>query len=235
MNGPYFTLYNNIKDRDAGVTPVSRPNIPAANEKTEEVEIAGRDGKYYRNEGTLEDIDIEIEYNFASRNADDWAEDLRRAKKWLKSGNGKLAFSDDVGYFYKVKKITIGTAERIAKRIGKFKVTFTCEGYLYLSEGQTARELGDKLYNAFEICKPIYEIIGEGNCVFIVNGIENKINIGGSITINTELGICYTALKETANRRLAGYYEDMYLKEEENTFSITDGFTVKIIPNWRCK
>lgn len=42
-------------------------------------------------------------------------------------------------------------------------------------------------------------------------------------------------LKETANRRLTGYYEDLYLKEGENTFSVSPGFTVKIKPNWRCR
>lgn len=235
MKGLYFTMYNNIRDRDAGVKPVSRPDIPTANEKTEEVEMAGRDGKYYRSKGTLEDIEIEIEYNFVSKNADDWAEDLRRVKKWLRPGNGKLVFSDDIGYLYKVKKIKIGTSERIAKRIGRFKVTFVCEGYMYLAEGQDFRVLGNKLYNAFEISKPIYEITGEGTCTIEVNGVRNTVDVGGKITINTELGICYTALKETANRRLTGYYEDMFLREGENIFSITKGFIVKIIPNWRCR
>ena len=28
MNGVYYTIYNNIRDRDTGVKPVSRPNIP---------------------------------------------------------------------------------------------------------------------------------------------------------------------------------------------------------------
>ena len=53
--------------------------------------------------------------------------------------------------------------------------------------------------------------------------------------IDTGLKLCYTALKETANRRLTGYYEDLYLKEGENTFSVSPGFTVKIKPNWRCR
>lgn len=235
MNGTYFTMFNNIRDRDAGVKPVSRPNIPTANEKTEEVEIPGRDGKYYRSKGTLEDIEIQIEYNFLSKNADEWAEDFRRAKKWFRPGSGKLIFSDDLGYFYKVKKITIDTTERIAKRIGKFTATFTCEGYMYITEGQDPRALKSKLYNAFEISKPTYEISGDGLCTFTVNGVETTADIGGKLIINTELGLCYTALKETANRRLTGHYEDMYLLEGENTFSITQGFTVKIIPNWRCR
>lgn len=235
MYGRYFTLYNNVRDRDAGVMPVSRPNIPTANEKTEEVEISGMDGKYYRSKGVIEDIEIPIKYNFISKDAEDWAEDFRRVKKWFRPGNGKLAFSDDKGYFYKVKKITIDTTERVAKRLGRFTATFTCEGYIYITEGQDFRTLNSTLYNAFEVSKPTYEITGNGVCTFTVNGVENTANIGSKLIINTELGLCYTELKETANRRLTGYYEDMYLREGENTFSITPGFTVKILPNWRCR
>ena len=146
-----------------------------------------------------------------------------------------LMFSDDPGYYYKVKKIDIGTNERLAKRIGKFQVTFTCEGYMYLTEGAETRNLSDTLYNAFEECKPVYEIAGDGVCTLTVNGTEVTANIGGKLVIDTGLKLCYTALKETANRRLTGYYEDLYLKEGENTFSASPGFTVKIKPNWRCR
>lgn len=232
----YFTIYNNIRDRDAGIKPVSRPDIPTAKEEIEEIKIAGRDGNLYRKKGTLEDITIEITYNFLSRNSAHWAEEFRKIKRYFFSeSSGKLMFSDDIGYFYKVKKIEIGTNERLAKRIGKFTVIYTCEGYIYLKEGEESRKLNDTLYNAFEISKPIYEIFGDGICKFSVNGTENTLNIGGKLIIDTELQLCYTELKETANRRLQGYYEDMYLREGENTFEISDGFVAKIIPNWRCR
>ena len=208
MNGVYYTIYNNIRDRDAGVKPVSRPNIPTAEQEYDEIKVPGRDGNLYRKKGTLKDIPIEITYNF---------------------------LSDDPGYYYKVKKIEIGTNERLAKRIGKFQVTFTCEGYMYLIEGAETRNLSDTLYNAFEECEPVYEIAGDGVCTLTVNGTEVTANIGGKLVIDTGLKLCYTALKETANRRLAGYYEDLYLKEGENTFSASPGFTVKIKPNWRCR
>ena len=133
------------------------------------------------------------------------------------------------------KQEETGTNERLAKRIGKFQVTFTCEGYMYLTEGAETRNLSDTLYNAFEECKPVYEIAGDGVCTLTVNDTEVTANIGGKLVIDTGLKLCYTALKETANRRLTGYYEDLYLKEGENTFSVSPGFTVKIKPNWRCR
>ena len=207
MNGVYYTIYNNIRDRDAGVKPVSRPNIPTAEQEYDEIKVPGRDGNLYRKKGTLKDIPIEITYNFLSDDPEDWAEDFRSIKRrFLKESTGMLMFSDDPGYYYKVKKIDIGTNERLAKRIGKFQVTFTCEGYMYL-------------------------IV----CTLTVNGTEVTANIGGKLVIDTGLKLCYTALKETANRRLTGYYEDLYLKEGENTFSVSPGFTVKIKPNWRCR
>lgn len=236
MNGVYYTIYNNIRDRDAGVKPVSRPNIPTAEQEYDEIKVPGRDGNLYRKKGTLKDIPIEITYNFLSDDPEDWAEDFRSIKRhFLKESTGMLMLSDDPGYYYKVKKIEIGTNERLAKRIGKFQVTFTCEGYMYLTEGAETRNLSDTLYNAFEECEPVYEIAGDGVCTLTVNGTEVTANIGGKLVIDTGLKLCYTALKETANRRLTGYYEDLYLKEGENTFSVSPGFTVKIKPNWRCR
>lgn len=236
MNGVYFTIYNNIRDRDAGVKPVSRPNIPTAEEEVETIQIAGRDGNLYRKKGTVKDISIEITYNFMSEDAENWAEDFRSIKRrFLKQSAGELMLSDDPGYFYKVKNIEIGTNERLAKRIGKFTVTFTCEGYMYLTEGKESRALPDTLYNAFEVSKPVYEITGDGLCTLNVNGTELTANVGGKLLIDTELQLCYTAVKETANRRLTGYYEDLYLKEGENTFNVSPEFTVKIKPNWRCR
>lgn len=46
MNGVYYTIYNNIRDRDAGVKPVSRPNIPTAEQEYDEIKVPGRDGIY---------------------------------------------------------------------------------------------------------------------------------------------------------------------------------------------
>lgn len=216
MNGVYYTIYNNIRDRDAGIKPVSRPNIPTAEQEYDEIKVPGRDGNLYRKKGTLKDIPIEITYNFLSDDPEDWAEDFRSIKRrFLKESTGMLMFSDDPGYYYKVKKIDIGTNERLAKRIGKFQVTFTCEGYMYLTEGAETRNLSDTLYNAFEECKPVYEIAGDGVCTLTVNDTEVTANIGGKLVIDTGLKLCYTALKETANRRLTGYYEDLYLKEGE--------------------
>lgn len=60
MNGVYYTIYNDIRDRDAGVKPVSRPNIPTAEQEYDEIKVPGRDGNLYRKKGTLTMIqDIE--------------------------------------------------------------------------------------------------------------------------------------------------------------------------------
>ena len=46
MNGVYYTIYNNIRDRDAGVKPVSRPNIPTAEQEYDEIKVPGGTGIY---------------------------------------------------------------------------------------------------------------------------------------------------------------------------------------------
>ena len=45
--------------------------------------------------------------------------------------------------------------------------------------------------------------------------------------------IAYRTDGTMQNTSLTGDYEDLYLIEGENKVSITSGFVLKIIPNWR--
>lgn len=198
----------------------------------EEIEIEGR-GKLYR-ERFLDDISIEVEFNFISSKSK-WNDSFRKAKTWINNFNeNKLKFSDDLGYFYRVNKVEISTSERVYKKLGKFTVTFTCEPYMYLEDGTRAIALPTLLYNFYEKTQPIYVVEGEGLFSMQINGKEIKANVGQNLTIDTKLGLCYRKDGTMQNTALTGNYEDMYLQNGENTFSYTSGFKVSIIPNWRC-
>lgn len=198
----------------------------------EEIEIEGR-GKLYR-EKFLDDINIEVEFNFIS-DKDKWNDTFRKAKLWINNFNeNKLKFSDDLGYFYRVNKVEISTTERMYKKLGKFTVVFTCEPYMYLEDGTRAIELPMLLYNFYEKTQPIYIVEGEGFFSMQINGKTIKANVGQNLTIDTKLGLCYREDGTMQNTALIGNYEDMYLQNGENTFSYTSGFKVSIVPNWRC-
>lgn len=228
----YFCYFNGYKNTDFGISIVTRPSIPSPTMQYEEIEIEGR-GKLYR-ERFLDDINIEVEFNFIS-DKNKWNDTFRKAKSWINNFNeNKLKFSDDLGYFYRVNKVEISTTERVYKKLGKFTVVFTCEPYMYLEDGTRAIELPMLLYNFYEKTQPIYIVEGEGFFSMQINRKTIKANVGQNLTIDTKLGLCYREDGTMQNTALIGNYEDMYLQNGENTFSYTSGFKVSIVPNWRC-
>lgn len=210
---------------------IAKP-IPAMRYEVKEKPNA--DGNYYKEKG-YDDIEIPVTFNFKSRSVESFDKEMRNIKRWLFSKrNNHLIFSDDSEVFYKVKKVVIETPERIIKRIGRFKVIFTCDPYTYFSYGLDKIHIQDKLYNMDLESKPIYKITGEGLFLFALNGMSFRVQVGQNLTIDTELKLCYREDGTLRNIDFTGKYEDLYLKEGENTFTISDGFKMEIIPNWRC-
>lgn len=224
----YFIVYNEKTNLDVNLLVASRPSKPSPIMQYEEVKVPG--GKTLYREKGYGDIDITVSFNFMSKYS--WDKDFRLIKSWLLGKvNNKLKFSDDLEVFYKVNKVTIDTPERLMKKIGKFNVTFTCEPYVYIDEGE--RELNSILYNNYLISKPLYRIVGEGYLNLTINNTTIKANVGQELIIDTDKGLCYRQ-GIVNNVALTGKYEDMYLKEGNNTFSWNNGFKIYILPNWRC-
>lgn len=234
MRATFHIFYNGETCKDVGLSVVSRPTIPIPKREHETIKVEGRDGELHRDKGTYEDIEIKISFNFVSKNADVWAEDLRKVKKWLYSGKDeRLILSDDPEYYYKVKQAEMSDSERKARRIGSFDISFICEPYMYRIDGQEEKEVAKYLHNPYMKTQPVYEIYGNGEITLEVNGNQVKAEVGGKLNIDTKLGICYNAEKEISNASLTGEYEGLYLEEGDNTFNYTEGFKVVIIPNWR--
>lgn len=79
-----------------------------------------------------------------------------------------------------------------------------------------------------------YMISGEGACVLTVNGKTMTADVRQNITIDTDRELAYRKDKTLSNTAVSGKYDDLYLQEGENEITITEGFDLKIIPNWRC-
>lgn len=231
----YDIQFNGKTGTNVGVIVQSRPNIPATEKIYETIDIPGRDGELYRDTGTVKDIKIEIPLAFRERDPDVWMERLRIVKKWLLSNaDNRLSFSDDQNYFYRVKKIALNNTERTVKRQGKVTVAFWCEGYMYLQTGIKEQQLSALLNNPGERCWPIYKISGNGMCTITINGKQIKANIGQNLTVDTERKLAYRTDGSVKNTAISGNYEDMVLNPGKNNVSITSGFTLTAIPNWRC-
>lgn len=228
----YSVSFNGKNCLEYGIIPVRRPNIPAPEEEIEEITIPGRDGALIESGNRYLPIVIPIEFNFMN-NSDEWAGTYRKAKKWL-VGSGNLEFSDDAHYLYKAYYCKITDTERTSRKIGKFTAEFTCYPYLFVRDGQREKTIEEVKRNPYFVSHPIYKIIGEGLCKININGKEISVNVGQNLVIDTELMIAYRTDGTFQNTSISGDYEDLYLQEGDNDISITTGFDVTVIPNWRC-
>lgn len=230
----YEIVRNGRKNTSVGVMVSKRPAIPSPEFVFEETEIPGRDGKLYEESENICDITISIPFVFIC-DPGRWQERFREAKRWLLGKeDDRLILGDDAAYFYKVKHTTINESERRVIESGEFTVDFICGGYQYLEEGTYEHDIKDVLYNPYALCHPTYLIIGEGKCTLKVNGKTMVANVGQNLTINTDLMLAYRTDGAILNTAVSGDYEDMYLREGDNTISHSAGFGLKVMPNWRC-
>lgn len=221
--------FNGRTGESLNILPVKRPNIPAPERRYETITIPGRDGDFHIDKKTYEAIEIPIEFNFMIE-PEKWGTVYRSAKKWL-TGSGELTFMDDAKYFYKVSHVKITESERTSLKIGNLTATFYCEPFAYMKEGKREISPGT-IYNPGYTAHPVYFITGEGNCVITVNGNTFTANVGQNMTIDSDLGIAYRET-DMMNTSVSGDYESLWLEEGENIISVSSGFNVKIVPNWR--
>lgn len=227
----YSVSFRGTNCLEYGLLPVRRPDIPAPELRITETEIPGRDGVLTESDGDYAPITISIEFNFM-RSPDTWASAFRAAKKWLQ-GSGKLELSDDQDYFYRVYYCKIDDCERTSRKIGKFTAEFYCQPYMYQKDGEMEVENPASLYNFGAVSHPIYKITGEGMCTLTVNEKSMTANVGQNITIDTDAMLAYREDGTLQNTSVTGDYENLYLAEGDNTISVTDGFELTVIPNWR--
>lgn len=232
-----FTVtYGGITDRSVGCHAKSRPSVPAPVRRVAVTTIAGRDGSYYDTDDHFEDIRIPITFSFNSNHdRDEWHTVYRQVKAWLLSGdNGDLSFSDDAGFHYRVRNVQITSSARMAWTIGEVTAEFYCDPYTYLDNGDTQINLASTIRNPYALCKPIYEITGNGTCTLTVNGHEFVVTVGTRATVDSERMITTRSDSTWANTTVTGDYQDLWFQPGDNTLTITGGFTCKITPQWRC-
>lgn len=229
-----FTVkYNGRSCDEVGLKVAKRPNIPTPQKRITEIVIPGRSGALHIDEGAYEEIEIQIEFNF-SENSGNWGAALRSVRKWMHgSGDGRLIFSDDEQYFYKVSAVqTDGDTERNVKRLGYLTVIFVCDPFMYSLAGEEAIDLPCTLTNDGECSMPVYKITGEGLCTLSVNGKSVSVNVGQEITIDTDLRLVFRG-QAMENTAVTGDLSSLWLVTGENEIRITDGFAASVVPRWR--
>lgn len=225
--------YNGIPGSNFGVYAKNLPTIPPAVKKASSVEIAGRDGTLYLLDGGYESTEIKVDFNWIGKE-EQWIDRWGQIQKWLSERNSHLSFGSDPSCFYKIMKVELDQAEHTTARIGNFSASFLTEnGLRYLVEGQNEHSIEDVGWNPYEISCPVYKIYGEGKCDLVVNGNHMTADVGQNLVIDTERELAYREDGTLSNTAISGDYEELFLQEGENSVTITEGFELKIIPNWR--
>lgn len=226
----YDVQYNGVTGCSHGVFLYDYPSFSGGAKRYDETPVPGRVGDLVSEDTGMSNIAITCVFSVLS---DLFTSSIWELKKWL-SGTGEITFSDDADMFYRVLKVNYGDIERDIRRYGRFNVSFTCEPGGFLKNGQLEYEKEQVLHNPYSECCPIYRIAGNGTCALTVNGKTMKATVGQNLTIDTDRKMAYRVDGSMNNTAVNGDYEDLYLQPGENTITITSGFALKAIPNWRC-
>lgn len=215
-----------------GLKIAKRPTVPAPQRRTSLITVPGRDGALLETDGAFEPIQIDIAMNYTGAETS-LGDKFRAAKSWLR-GSGLLTFSDDPTVFYKVIEMRITAHDRRARTGADLTASAICDPYTYILSGLTATTAKGTVANNYDTSKPIYTITGNGNATLTINGHALAANVGGNLTIDTDLMMAYRADGTLQNSQTSGAsYEELWLVPGNNTIALTSGFSLSYIPNWR--
>ncbi|MBU3135070.1 hypothetical protein KPL39_02185 [Clostridium gasigenes] len=213
--------FNNDSSLNLGMYIVKQ-SITSPKDNVDEKYIKGKNGTLMQNDGTFKDISINIDFNFIDKI--DFKGKCRELNKWLFNiKDNHLYFSDDVNYFYIVKRIYMGDIEKELDIKGLFTVNFICEPFQFDLGGADEIILANNfiLENPYFIeAKPVIKLWGEGIVKLNINGNILEVNLGQSIIIDSNLGHAYRIInekKDFQNTKLKGDYP--ILLEDENKIS----------------
>lgn len=233
MTEYYFVDQNGRKSSDHHIFFEEYPKIKLGQQQYEKKTIPGKGNVYYAT-GTYSDTEIKmtVDVNVVGSETERMAAYIDARNFLLACGT--LCFCDAPEYYYKIQHIDLGTVAQYTEEAGDFEISIICKPGAYRNDGSLEYAADEVLQNPYSECHPEYRITGEGICELIVNGKMMRANVGQNLVINTDLMLAYRTDGIMQNMEVTGEYSDLYLKSGENTITITEGFDLKIIPNWRC-
>lgn len=226
-----FTINMTEKSFDKGLCFLEHPIFEYGKERVDLIEVPGSQGSLSEHTGIYSDTIItnRMEFRSVSGNFD---LELIKIKEWIMMAE-TVIYSDMPEVFFKVKKVEFDEDERIQQRIGTITAIFTCAPGIYLLDGQNEQTVQVEIENEYSCSCPIYKIAGEGVCTLNVNGNTMTANVGQNLTIDTEKKMAYRLDGFMQNTEVSGDYEKLYLQKGKNSISISSGFVLTVIPNWR--
>lgn len=240
----YFEDQDGRRSTEYGILLEAYPTIKTGQPQKDSVMIPGR-GTLYLDTGTYSDTVITLQIGMMDRNLKsldisipDYAVNENISGLYFDvleylSAMKEISFCDKPDYYYIVKNVELSATAQDSDVSMDFTVTLTCEPGAYLVLGKREHEVPEVLQNRYNVAHPVYKITGEGNCTLTINRNIVTANVAQNLTIDTDRMVAYREDGTLQNTAVTGDYEDMYLLPGQNAITLTEGFTLKVIPNWR--
>lgn len=225
----YQIQYNGSTSADHGAILYDYAKFSGAQKHYNTIAVSGMLGELVSTDDYTSNATINCTFGILNKNFMETVRDIRR---WLR-GTGELIISDNPDVYYRVWKINYGDINRELRKYGQFSVDFLCTPYEYALDGK--QEYDSLSYNSYDECKPVYIINGTGKCTLTVNGKTMEVQVDQEITIDTNKMLAYRDPLILQNTLVSGNYEDLWISSGDVSINVSDGFTIKIIPNWGWK
>ncbi|MDU7067153.1 MAG: phage tail family protein [Clostridium perfringens] len=210
--------------------------IPFPQEKKSTVKIPGGEDMV-EVEGGYEDIAIPVKIDILDERLIETK--YREIKRWLSFiEDDHLIFSDDLGFFYKVKMIDLKEFITEFQTCGTATVNFICSPYLYSVNGEYEMEFENNLFNEFPLnSEPVYKIVGNGTIKLNINSKIVTIDLADEIIVDIPKKLTLRNGKIEGKRK-KGEWKYLELIPGDNTldYELTPGSNLEsftLIPNWR--
>lgn len=226
--------FNNLNSKDLELEIIKKPFIPIPRKIVETKDINGKDGSYYIDKNTYEDIIVSIDFNFYATDHEDLELRVIRIQKWLNSINDNKLIINNSMFYYIVKNINISNIEYDGiYEINKFTVEFVCEAYKYLrSNNKQTIQNNTIINNMYSLSKPVYYIAGNGSLNVNGNIVTISNNTDG-IVIDTVIGkVLSNTNTVITGKTNINSMQDLYLKSGINKI-IHSGIQLQIKKNYR--
>lgn len=233
MTEYYFVDQDGKKSSDFSIFFEEYPKIKLGQQQYEKKTVPGKGNVYYPT-GTYSDTEIKMTVDVNVVGTDTERMTVYAAVREFLLACKTICFCDTPEYFYKIQYMNLGTVTQYTEAAGDFEVSVICKPGVFLQEGVLEYAADEVLQNPYSECHPEYQIIGEGVCELTVNGNVMRANVGQNLIIDTERMLAYRTDGTMQNTEVTGDYRNLYLLPGENTMTITDGFDLRVIPNWRC-
>lgn len=225
--------YAGHKNTEYGVEMLSMPTRPHPARKGDLIDVPGRNGKLFMDEGAYDRVLVSVRVIAVDGNMD-------AVNGWL-SGRGLLRFGDDPTRAYNASVTKeFSVSNRNSRLRGQeFTVVFDCEPFRYVYPAPAVQEIttsGGTITNPGTVfSQPEIKLTGSGDITLVVNGysVEARSLTDGAI-IDCELMETFNLAKTESLNSSFVMDEFPVLRPGANIITWTGSVTkVEITPRWR--